>query len=96
MLVQLDFLQRPYRGRSGKGQRKSGREGRYFLPDAHNQDVHSGNKAEYRELLHSALVLGNSWCGSHCARLGSLQAVDDAALANIGQTWKYSTYVISF
>ena len=39
------------------------------------------------ELLHTPLVLGNSWCCSHCACLGSLQTVDDAALTNIRQTW---------
>ena len=57
------------------------------MSDAYNKAVPSGNKAKYRQLLHIALVLGNSWCGSHCARLGSLQAVDDTALANIRQTW---------
>ena len=40
-----------------------------------------------QRLLHTALVLGNSWCCSHCACLGSLQTVDDATLANIRQTW---------
>ena len=68
---------------------EEGQEGkeRYHLSDAYNKAVPSGNKAKYRQLLHTALVLGNSWCGSHCARLGSLQAVDDTALANIRQTW---------
>lgn len=87
MLVQLDFLQRPYKeGRRGDGG-GSGREESYLLPNPYNQDVTSGNKdIKYRGLLHAARVLCNSWCGSHCARLGSLQAVDDAALANIRQT----------
>ena len=77
-------------GKVGEGA-EEGQEGkeRYHLPDAYNKAVPSGNKAtcKYRRLLHTALVLCNSWCGSHCARLGSLQAVDDTALANIRQTW---------
>ena len=44
-------------------------------------------QSHVQRLLHTPLVLGNSRCCSHCACLGSLQTVDDAALTNIRQTW---------
>ena len=58
----------------------------YLLPDAYNQAFIMGTNPS-TERLHTALVLGNSWCCSYCACLGSLQTVDDATLANIRQTW---------
>ena len=57
----------------------------YLPPDANNQDI-MGTKPS-TERLHTPLILGNSWCCSYCACLGSLQAVDDATLTNIRQTW---------